>query len=97
MLNRYTLRRGITESSISPEAIEMLMAHDWPGNIRELANAIERALILAGNGPIRPEHLPTQFPSKGRMQHSAPAHAHSPIGSPHFAIPEGTPTCATSR
>jgi DNA-binding NtrC family response regulator len=92
MLSRYTLRRGLTESSISPEAIEMLMAHDWPGNIRELANAIERASILAGNGPIRPEHLPTQFPSRGRTQHSAPAHAHSPIGSPHFAIPEGTPT-----
>jgi DNA-binding NtrC family response regulator len=90
MLSRYTSRRGLTETSISPEAIEMLLAHDWPGNIRELANAIERAFILAGNGPIRPEHLPTQFPTRGRAQH--PATAHPPIASPHFSVPEGTPT-----
>jgi DNA-binding NtrC family response regulator len=55
-----------------------------------LANAIERASILAGNGPIRPEHLPTQLPARGRTQH--PAAAHSQIASPHFSIPEGTPT-----
>ena len=53
----------------------MLTAHDWPGNIRELANAIERATILAGNGPIRPEHLPTQLPSAAAAQHPAAAHA----------------------
>jgi DNA-binding NtrC family response regulator len=89
MLNRYTSRRGLTEAIIGPEAIEMLMAHEWPGNIRELANAIERALILAGNAPIRPEHLPTQFPSRGRSPHPA---VPQPIAPPHFAIPEGTPT-----
>jgi DNA-binding NtrC family response regulator len=54
LLGRYTSRRGMTESSISGEALESLSAHDWPGNIRELANAIERASILAGNAPIRP-------------------------------------------
>jgi DNA-binding NtrC family response regulator len=90
LLSRYTMRRGMTESSISPEALEALSAHDWPGNIRELANAIERASILAGNGPIRPEHLPTQVPSRGRTQHAGTAHPQ--IGSPHFSIPEGTPT-----
>jgi DNA-binding NtrC family response regulator len=90
LLTRYTSRRGLTEASISPEAFETLVSHDWPGNIRELANAIERALILAGNGPIRPEHLPTQLPTRSRVQHSTGPH--SPIGSPHFTIPEGTPT-----
>ena len=84
-------RRGLTESTISPEAHRGRWPnHDWPGNIRELANVIERATILAGDGPIRPEHLPTQLPARGRTQH--PAAAHSPIGSPHFQIPEGTPT-----
>ena len=68
----------------------MLAAHDWPGNIRELANAIERASIVAGNGSIHAEHLPTQFPARGRTQHSAAAHP--PIASPHFTIPEGSPT-----
>src|SRR5271166_3643550 len=90
LLSRYTMRRGMTESSISPEALEALSAHDWPGNIRELANAIERASILAGNGSIRAEHLPTQFPARGRTQHSAAAHP--PISSPHFTIPAGSPT-----
>jgi len=88
MISRHAARRGLMETTITPEAIEVLTAHDWPGNIRELANAIERALILAGNGPIRPEHLPTQYPAKGRAQHAgAPS-----MGGPHFAIPEGSPT-----
>jgi DNA-binding NtrC family response regulator len=89
MLNRYASRRGLTETSISSEAVEVLIAHDWPGNIRELANAIERALILAGNGPIRPEHLPSQFPAKPRAQHP---HTTQSISAPHFVIPEGSPT-----
>mgnify|MGYP001083963167 FL=1 len=89
MLSRYAARRGLMETSISAEAIDVLMGCDWPGNIRELANAVERALILAGNGPIRPEHLPTQHPSRSRAQHPGTA---QPIASPHFAIPDGSPT-----
>lgn len=88
MISRYAARRGLTETSISPEAVEVLAAHNWPGNIRELANAVERALILAGNGPIRPEHLPTQLPAKNRAQ---PGVGHA-AGGPHFAIPDGNPT-----
>src|SRR5208283_1343628 len=90
LLTRYAARRGMTESAFSPESLEMLAAHDWPGNIRELANAIERASILAGNGSIHAEHLPAQFPARGRTQHSAATHP--PIASPHFTIPEGSPT-----
>lgn len=44
---------------LSPEAAAVLRAHDWPGNIRELRNAIERAVILCPGGRILPEHLPT--------------------------------------
>ncbi|OJW21707.1 MAG: transcriptional regulator [Planctomycetales bacterium 71-10] len=88
MISRYAARRGLTETSISPEAVEVLAAHNWPGNIRELANAVERALILAGNGPIRPEHLPTQLPAKNRPQPGVGQAA----GGPHFTIPDGNPT-----
>ncbi|MFO0952185.1 MAG: sigma-54 dependent transcriptional regulator [Isosphaeraceae bacterium] len=70
MLKRYT-RRGAPESPISPEAVAALAEHDWPGNIRELANAIEPPTILAGGGPIRPEHLPTQYPSRRPLPTSA--------------------------
>ncbi len=88
MLTRYTSRRGGPEAVLSPEAIAALTAHDWPGNIRELANAIERAMILAGSGPIGIEHLPTQAPVR-RLSASVTAPA---VAGPHFQIPEGSPT-----
>jgi len=46
-------------SSITPQATSRLMAYDWPGNIRELENAIERAIIICGSdGVIDVRHLP---------------------------------------
>jgi DNA-binding NtrC family response regulator len=87
LLKRYAPRRGGAESRLTPEAIEALLAHDWPGNIRELANAIERATILSSGGPIRPEHLPMPPPPHRPPAHNAPA-----LAGPHFTIPEGTPT-----
>jgi DNA-binding NtrC family response regulator len=88
LLARHASRRGLTESAITPESIELLMTHQWPGNIRELANMIERATILAGNGPILPEHLPTQLPARSKSHQNAA----SSLGGPHFQIPEGNPT-----
>jgi len=41
----------------SPEAVTELRTHDWPGNIRELENTVERAVILCNGETIRPEHL----------------------------------------
>ncbi len=43
---------------ISSEAMALLMGHNWPGNIRELENVIERAIILAGDRFIAPSELP---------------------------------------
>lgn len=88
LLRRFAPKRGGAESHLTPEAILALQAHDWPGNIRELANAIERATILSGGGPILAEHLPTQ--QAIRRAH-APGTASSHAG-PHFQIPEGSPT-----
>ncbi len=45
---RFNRLQGRTVPGISPEALSLLMAHDWPGNIRELENVIERAFILCG-------------------------------------------------
>jgi len=42
---------------LSPEAVDVLMAHDWPGNIRELQNALERAVILADGELLLARHL----------------------------------------
>jgi DNA-binding NtrC family response regulator len=88
MLKRYNARKGGLEPTLTPEAIESLTAHDWPGNIRELANAIERASILSGGGPILPEHLPTQGYSRRSMT-ATPTPA---VTGPHFTVPEGNPT-----
>jgi two-component system response regulator AtoC len=43
---------------VSPEAMERLKAYSWPGNIRELRNALERAMLLAEGDELRPEHFP---------------------------------------
>ena len=50
---------------IAGEALSLLMAYDWPGNIRELENAIERAFVLCGDRPIDMEHLPPELAAKG--------------------------------
>ena len=49
---------GKPAGSISPEAGELLRSYDWPGNARELANAIERALIVSHAGSIEIDDLP---------------------------------------
>ena len=91
LLRRYSSRRGGVEGQLTAEAIEALQAHDWPGNIRELANAIERASILSGGGPIRAEHLPTQPAIRRSPGQMGMSHAPAAPG-PHFAIPDGNPT-----
>src|SRR5206468_5678244 len=45
---------------ISHEALQRLHSYSWPGNIRELRNTIERAVLLCGRGPIALAHLPTE-------------------------------------
>jgi transcriptional regulator with PAS, ATPase and Fis domain len=43
---------------LAPAAAEALVRYDWPLNVRELEQALARALVLAGEGPVRLEHLP---------------------------------------
>ncbi len=52
------------ERLFTPEAIEALEAHVWPGNIRELANVIEHATILCDHPPVTAEDLPNHFNSR---------------------------------
>jgi transcriptional regulator with GAF, ATPase, and Fis domain len=48
------------EPTLEPAALELLERYSWPGNIRELRNVIERAVLLAAGGPITPSLLPTE-------------------------------------
>jgi DNA-binding NtrC family response regulator len=50
---------------IAAEAMEVLLAHPWPGNVRQLENAIERACVTARDGVIRIENLPPDIGHRG--------------------------------
>jgi DNA-binding NtrC family response regulator len=54
-LNR---KHGCKVTEASREVLDLLNRHTWPGNVRELRNVLERAVIIAGEGPITPAHLP---------------------------------------
>ena len=51
-------RPGQPPCQIAPETMDLLLAHAWPGNIRQLENAMERAALTAKEAVIRPENLP---------------------------------------
>lgn len=60
LVDSFLQRNGSPEAVIvvQPAAMARLQAHDWPGNIRELRNVLERARLFADDGIVRPEHLP---------------------------------------
>jgi transcriptional regulator with PAS, ATPase and Fis domain len=55
---RYAKALEKTIEDISDEAMDILVNHEYPGNIRELENIIERAVALCNRGVILPKHLP---------------------------------------
>jgi transcriptional regulator with PAS, ATPase and Fis domain len=55
------LQRGSSgkhRMSVEPEAMARMQAHNWPGNIRELRNVLDRAKLFADDGIVRADHLP---------------------------------------
>ncbi len=62
-LRKYARRNARAATSLSPEAMNKLVAYDFPGNVRELENVIERAAILSRGDVIQAEHL--AFTSRG--------------------------------
>ncbi|MDO9542541.1 MAG: sigma 54-interacting transcriptional regulator, partial [Kiritimatiellia bacterium] len=60
-IRRFNRTQGKTVKGISTEVMALLMAHDFPGNVRELENIIEHAFVLCDKGQIEPRHLPEEF------------------------------------
>ena len=59
---------------VLPEVLEILARHRWPGNIRELANVIEHAVVLCDDLPLEPQHLPARLgASLGARSEAVPA------------------------
>ncbi len=64
-LRRHAARYGKTLSGFDAAAMRLLLDHGWPGNIRELDHAIERAVLMATTGSIRPADLALKSGSGG--------------------------------
>lgn len=62
-------RPGHPPAEISPEAMEVLLKCPWPGNVRQLENAIERACVTARDGVIRPPNLPSDVGRRPEAKH----------------------------
>ncbi|MCP4640396.1 MAG: PAS domain-containing protein [bacterium] len=69
-VERFNRIQGKAVEGVTTEAMTLLMAHDYPGNVRELENVVEHAFVLCDSGSINVEHLPEQFsarmPRKGK-------------------------------
>jgi NtrC-family two-component system response regulator AlgB len=63
LLIQHFLKKRGAKANIHPEAAKALEGYPWRGNVRELENVIERAVILARDGTIEVQHLPTEFQS----------------------------------
>ena len=63
----------------SPSALSALRAHDWPGNIRTLENAVERAVLLSDGPMIEVDDLPPAVRGAGRASQPPPAVAELPL------------------
>ena len=83
-------RMGRRQSRLSDQARQLLLAHTWPGNIRELQNAIERALIAADGRVISPAHLgiAEHVPLATGLSSGAPIAAGSVLTSQPLALVE---------
>jgi transcriptional regulator with PAS, ATPase and Fis domain len=68
LISAMNQKHATRVTDISPDVLARLRHHDWPGNIRELRNLVERACIIAGEGTVQLAHLPG-----GVSQHSAAA------------------------
>ena len=56
-MRQFARRTGVKPKLVSPEAIEILKAHDWPGNVREVRNLVERLMIMVPDQEIAPGAL----------------------------------------
>ncbi|PEJ29785.1 hypothetical protein CN689_21725 [Peribacillus butanolivorans] len=60
----------VKNCKISNQAVETMVQYDWPGNIRELENTIERLVVFSSEKPITPNELPASIRNKKELQSS---------------------------
>jgi DNA-binding NtrC family response regulator len=72
-------RPGVPPRNLSPAAMDKLLKHPWPGNIRELENAIERACVTAKGNCIEPDDLPLDVTGPRPPQATRPVDLSRPL------------------
>ena len=85
MLVDSFLQRGASAKhrvSVEPQALAQMQAHDWPGNIRELRNVLDRARLFADDGIVRAEHLPESLRPGALVPVAAPTTPALPSAAP---------------
>ena len=76
MIADMNQKHGARVTGLDSEMLARLMANDWRGNVRELRNTIERAVVLCGEGQLQPRHLPPGFGTRApRPANELPANA----------------------
>jgi two-component system response regulator AtoC len=66
-VDKHRYAPGAAPSRVSQQAMDMLIDYDWPGNIRELENLIERATVISHGGVITDEHITFQGADSRRL------------------------------
>ncbi|APZ93784.1 sigma 54-interacting transcriptional regulator [Fuerstiella marisgermanici] len=95
-LNRSVQKTGKTIRQIEPEALAAIEQHRWPGNIRELENMIERAVVLADGDTIMLKDLPAQMTPSTNLALIEDARATPQSWSPDSAVSEAAGTVTTN-
>ena len=68
LVAHFLIRQGMDPHDLEPKAMQALMHYDWPGNIRELENILERAAIMSGQQLVTTADLPPHlFDERERM------------------------------
>ncbi|MCA9034148.1 MAG: sigma-54-dependent Fis family transcriptional regulator [Planctomycetaceae bacterium] len=88
LLARHMKRDTAPDDILAPETIRILQSHQWSGNVRELSNVLEHALILAEGKQITPEDLPR---SVMRHQTGTVSAAEPSQNTNSISVPEGAP------
>ena len=70
---QFSERHGVPCPSVTPEALEQLQHYHWPGNIRELQNAVEYAVILSESNAIGIKQLPVELQVPAALRSAAPS------------------------
>lgn len=72
-------RPGEVPKRLGPQVMDILLKYSWPGNIRELENAVERACVTSTNGAILAQNLPAEILQPNAAQVPVPIDLHQPL------------------